>query len=128
MKRSRITIAALLIVCTSVLFVFARDRMHKGEKAGKNACEACCMKKGMCSMHGMMMKCMMDKKMTATQDGGVVVLVAGKLMKYDKDLKMVGEADLKINVNEVQERMKKMMKKCGAVEKCCKGGNKKEKK
>jgi hypothetical protein len=60
------------------------------------------MKKGMmCPMHcGMMMK-----KMIATSDGGVIVMAGKKLIKYDKDLNLVKEVEIKMD-------MEKMMKDC----------------
>jgi hypothetical protein len=70
----------------------------------------------MCPMHTMMCQCMMHKEMVATQDGGVVVMVDNKLLKYDKDLNMVKEVELKIDMKEKQEKMQQMMKEC--MEKC----------
>lgn len=58
----------------------------------------------MCPMHGMMMK----KMMVAAQDGGVVIMMGSKILKYDKDLNLVKEAELKMDI----EGMKKMMKEC----------------
>lgn len=60
-------------------------------------------------MQGMMMKkMMMEKKMIATSDGGVIVMFGNKLVKYDKDLELVKEVELKIDM----EAMKKCMKQC----------------
>jgi len=56
----------------------------------------------MCPMHcGMMMK----KMMIATSDGGVIVMAGKKLIKYDKDLNLVKEVEIKMD-------MEKMMKDC----------------
>lgn len=55
-------------------------------------------------MHGMMMK-MMEKSVVATSDGGVIVMTANKLIKYDKDLNLVKEVELK---NPTMEEMQKM--------------------
>jgi hypothetical protein len=49
-------------------------------------------------MQGMMMKKMMDISMVATQDGGVIVLAGNKLMKYDQDLNLVKEAEIKVDM------------------------------
>jgi len=67
----------------------------------------------------MMMKMMgmMQKQMVATNDGGVIVLVGNKLLKYDKDLNLVKEAELKtpvelkMDVEPMQKMMEKMKEK-----------------
>ena len=46
-------------------------------------------------MHGMMrMHGLMNSSMVATSDGGIVVLHANKLTKYDKDLNVVKEVEI----------------------------------
>jgi len=70
---------------------------------------------------GMMMQMMgaTQKQMVATNDGGVIVLVGNKLLKYDKDLNLVKEAELKteaglkMDVGSMQEIMEKMKEKYG---------------
>ena len=57
---------------------------------------------------GMMMQSMMSKSLVATSDGGVVVMVGNKLLKYDKNLNLVKEAEIKMDF----EGMKEMMEKC----------------
>jgi len=61
-------------------------------------------------MHGMGHGCpmMMGKSLVATADGGVVVMCCNKLFKYDKDLVLQKEAEIKIDM----EAMQKMMEKC----------------
>ena len=51
---------------------------------------------------------MMGKSLVATADGGVVVWLGNKLFKYDKDLVLQKEVEIKIDI----EGMLKMMKKC----------------
>ena len=60
--------------------------------------------KGMCPC----CKMMMGKSLVATEDGGVVVMCCNKLFKYDKDLVLQKEAEIKIDM----EGMHKMMEKC----------------
>ena len=67
--------------------------MMKGNMGGKE----------MMGMHGMMRK-MSDKNVVATSDGGVVVIMGNKMTKYDKDLNLVKEVDLKMDM----EGMKNM--------------------
>jgi len=49
---------------------------------------------------------MMQKEMIATEDGGVVVLVGNKLIKYDKNLNVVKEAEIKIDTEGMMKKMK----------------------
>ncbi len=82
-------------------------RMHEGMRGGM---------KPICPMQGMMMK----KEMVATSDGGVIVMVGNKLLKYDKDLNLKKEAELKMDA----EAMHQMMGKCPMCQKMreeCKG-------
>jgi hypothetical protein len=65
-----------------------------------------------CPMHGMMMKGMMEKSIIATADGGVFVLVGNKLIKYDKDLNLVKEVEIKIDMEAMKKNMMEMMKNC----------------
>ena len=65
-------------------------------------------------MGAMMMKMMMGKSMVATEDGGVVVMIGNKLLKYDKNLNLKKEVKIEIDYSEMKGMMKKykgMMKK-----------------
>lgn len=70
--------------------------------------------KGMKEGHGRMGQCMMMKKMmmgkemVASADGGVIVLVGNKIMKYDKDLNLVKEVE--IDMKAMMEKCREMMK------------------
>ena len=50
--------------------------------------------------------------MVATQDGGVIVMVSNKLYKYDKDLNLVKEAEVKMDMEGMQKMMMEMKEKC----------------
>ncbi len=69
-------------------------------------------KMGMHPMGGMMMPAMMQKSIVATEDGGVIVLVGNKLIKYDKDLNFVKEVEIKIDTEAMKKFMEEMMKNC----------------
>ena len=73
---------------------------------------------GMCPMHGMMMKQMTDRSLVATSDGGVVLLCAGKLYKYDKELKLVGEAETAAGIGNMEQMMNQMKEGCPACKGC----------
>ncbi len=68
------------------------------------------MKGGMCPM--------MKASMVAAGDGGVIVLMGNKLMKYDADLNLIKEAEIKIDMKNMPGMMGgkncPMMKKAGS--------------
>lgn len=68
--------------------------------------------KEMCPMHGMMMKQMMEREVIATGDGGVLVLLGNKIIKYDKDLNLIKEAEIKLDMEGMQKMMMQMQEKC----------------
>lgn len=59
-------------------------------------------------MMGMCACPMMSKSLVAAQDGGVILLMGNKLQKYDKDLVLKKEVEIKIDM----EAMRKMMEGC----------------
>lgn len=63
---------------------------------------------GMCPM----MKSMMERSVVATSDGGVVVVMGNKLTKYDKDLNVVKEIELKMDMEGMQKMMENMKGMC----------------
>lgn len=79
------------------------------------------MDKGMMGM-GMMMK-MMEKSAIATSDGGIVLVSVDKLSKYDKDLNLVKEIELKSDMAAMQKMMSEMMEKCPMMGKGMMGKN-----
>jgi len=66
----------------------------------------------MCPMHHMMMGAMMSRSIVATGDGGVIVMASEKLMKFDKDLNLVKEVQVSIDMEAMQNKMNQMMEKC----------------
>ncbi|MBI3313918.1 MAG: hypothetical protein HYZ83_06760 [Candidatus Omnitrophica bacterium] len=72
---------------------------NKGMRSGK-----------MMGMH--MMKMMTEKSVVATSDGGVVVVAGNKITKYDKDLNVVKEAEIKMDMEAMAKHMKEMMEQC----------------
>ena len=55
---------------------------------------------------------MMHESVTPTSDGGVVVAVAGKLIKYDNGLNKVGETNIDIDWTKVHQMAQQMMQNC----------------
>jgi hypothetical protein len=66
----------------------------------------------MCPMCHMMMGPMMGKSMIATSDGGVVVMIGDKLMKFDKDLNLVKEVKIKMDFEGMLKKTDQPTKEC----------------
>jgi hypothetical protein len=125
----------LVVALTGLLLVglsfsaFAEEKgmvgcdMMKGGMMGKQAMSD----SGMAAQGGMMGMCpmmkpamnpmpmnhmMMNKSLVATADGGVVVLVGNKLMKYDKDLVLQKQVELEMDMAGMQKTMMPMMQGC----------------
>ena len=54
---------------------------------------------------GMMMRGMAGKKVTPTEDGGIVVQLGHKLIKYDENMNKVGEATIQLSEEDIRQRM-----------------------
>jgi len=118
---SKVKVLALVIV--SIMFcsglAFAQAPLEKNPPVVEEKTPEKQMDKG--QMGGMIMQMMggMQKQMLATSDGGVIVMTANKLSKYDKDLNLVKEVELKtpvelkMDTGPIQEMMKNMKEKYG---------------
>jgi hypothetical protein len=86
------------VVCMSFLSVsFARDM---GERKGDKKWDKECQDSPMCHMNKMMMG---EKKLVATQDGGAVLMMGNKLIKYDAQLNIIKEVEIKIDMEEMKK-------------------------
>ena len=121
MKKGFIAITAVFVIGMSGLALAQMDdkgngmtnKDNKGSMMGGGM-----MDKGMMmQMHGMMMKmgAMMNKTAFATTDGGFVVVSADKITKYDKDINVVKEVELKNDMDAMQKMMGEMMEKCSMM-------------
>jgi hypothetical protein len=83
--------------------------MHRGMgRGGMMDVNDMMMRGGMMGMHPMMY----SSSLVATTDGGVVVMMGNKLIKYDKDLNLVKEVEIKIDWqswNKTMMEHRKMM-------------------
>lgn len=108
-----IVILVTLFVSFNICFLTAEQDKTKMKTM---MCKEGMMKKGKmtqkCPMHSKIMKKMMSKSIVATKDGGVVVMVGNKLLKYDKNLNLKNEAEIKIDMKTMHKKMMKMKKKC----------------
>ena len=85
-----------------------QDNMMMGGGMMDNGGGCPMMHGGMCRgcwhpMHQMMCR----SSLAATEDGGAIVLMGNKLYKYDKDLNLVKETEIKIDWDHWKEMMKK---------------------
>ncbi len=85
--------------------IMGQGMMGKGMMKGKMMHQGGMM--GMCPRHVMMGK----STLVASNDGGVILLVGNKLYKYDKNLKLVKEVEIKIETSETSS-MKGMKQIC----------------
>ncbi len=121
MKKGIVAVIAILVLTVSGLAVAqmdkGKDRM--GDK-GMGMMKGDMMDKGvmmggkMMGMMGMcpMMQSMMQKSVVATSDGGIIVVAGNKLTKYDKDLNVVKEVELKMDMEGMQKMMDNMKSMC----------------
>jgi hypothetical protein len=77
----------------------------------------------MCPMHGMMTGSMMEKSVAATGDGGIVVMAGNELIKYDKDLNLVKEVEVKMDMEGMQKKMSKMTEQYPMCKSMMRGGS-----
>jgi hypothetical protein len=122
MKNSIVVITAVFVLILSGM-AFAqmmdKDKDTMGDKSGmmgdKGGMKEMMGGKGMMGKMGMMhemMGFMMERKMIATSDGGVVIINGIKLDKFDKDLNLVKEIDLKPDMAGMQSMMDQMKQAC----------------
>lgn len=105
MKKILFVVLAALFFAAGLTASYAEEQkgamMHKKDKGSMKHC--------------MMMDKMMPSKMVATTDGGVIVLSGNKLLKYDQNLSLVKEAEIKMDVEAMMKKMKECrdkMKEC----------------
>ena len=107
--KNNIGIMMLVVLFAGISLVNA-EGMKDGVKGKGMKCSM--MGKGMMDdkMMGMcpMMKSMMERTVVATSDGGVVVVMCNKLTKYDKNLNLVKEAELKMDMDGMKMMMEHM--------------------
>ena len=95
------------VICMSFVSVsFAGNmgdfkRGERGDKKGMG-CPMCCMNKMM----------MDSKKLVATQDGGAILMIGNKLIKYDGQLNIVKEVEIKMDMAAMKKSMDDMRNSC----------------
>ena len=122
---SRVKVLAFVFV--SIMFcsvaAFAQSPVEKNPPAVEEKAQEKQMANEQIGSLVMQMMNGMQKQMVATSDGGVVVMAGHKLFKYDKDLNLVKEVELKTRVEltfdagSMQDMMKSMKGKYGKKDK-----------
>ena len=103
-------IVVAMVIGLSARFAFAEETKGARKEDGMDGG----MMKMMHKMHGMTR----SSSMVASNDGGVIVLTGNKLYKYDKNLNLVKEAEIKTETGG----MGGMMGGMGGMKKmCCQG-------
>lgn len=117
MKKLSSILVIVTVLMLSALVLWSADKdlsMGKGMMMDKDMGEAMM---GMCPVHGMMaMRMMTSRTIVATSDGGVIVYVANKLLKYDKDLNLVKKAAVDIDYQEMLNMVNDMKKNCSVCQ------------
>jgi hypothetical protein len=73
----------------------------------------CCGKMtAICPIHLMTAQTLMQRQIVTPTDGGVIILVGNKLLKYDKDLNFLKETELNIDMEQTQKEIVKMIETC----------------
>lgn len=87
-----------------------RRGMMQKEMMGRGMMDTNDMPWGRGGMHPMAgMIC--NSSLAATEDGGAIVMMGNKLMKYDKDLNLVKEVEIKIDWEKMHKAWKEAHKK-----------------
>jgi len=118
-------VAVSVMLCSVVAFAQGPD--EKNQPAVEEKVQEKQMEKERMAGMAMQMMGAMQKQMVATNEGGVIVLAGSKLLKYDKDLNLVKEVELKTGVElkmdagSMQEIFKSMKEKYGKQSKKIEG-------
>jgi len=115
-RKSRILLILIVLALGFVAISFSEDQQQKTDQPVVSADSGMmpkCMMMQQGQREGMqpmpcMMKSMMEKSVVATEDGGVIVLIGNKLLKYDKDLNLQKEVEIKIDMAAMKEKMMPM--------------------
>lgn len=133
MKRAWVVMVLALLVVVGSYAVFAQPQQTPGRgPMGPGMMGQGGMGRGMmmqqgaggmaCPLCGMVAGGMMQKTMATTDDGGVIVALGDKLIKYDGNLNKVKEITLDIDVSQMHAKMQQMMQNCPMMQQQAGGG------
>lgn len=109
-KKGVVVITAIFVVILGGLTnAHSCEKCKMGHKEGKMG--GAMMEKGMMGMCPMM-KSMTERTIIATSDGGIVIVMGNKLSKYDKNLNLIKEVELRMDMEGMQKMMDHMKSMC----------------
>jgi hypothetical protein len=115
MKRLMIVVALVLVIALGSYAIFAQQSsgmMQGGSGGMMGDGTAGAVNGGMMDDMGCSGCGMMEGSVAATSDGGVVVVAAGKLIKYDAAFKKVNEVDIDVDWNAAHQKTQQTMQNC----------------
>ncbi len=121
MKRSILAVAVVLVLAVSGVALAQMNDKGKDTTGDKGMGMGMMDQDGMMGkgimdkgMRGMspMMKSMMERTVVATNDGGIIVVMGNKITKYDKNLNVVKEVEMKMDMEGMQKMMDSMKTMC----------------
>ncbi len=92
----------IVAVSGLLISVLAQHGMMRGEKSSSGGCMG----------GGMMMTMSMPQKVIPMEDGGVLVVMGNRLMKFDKSLKLRNEVELEADTAQVRQMIERMQQYC----------------
>jgi hypothetical protein len=116
MKKTIIFTFVILFVAVSSYFVFAKEHSAQtdqqyadngavnNQQNGKYTTDIAMAARPPCPLHSALTQSMMQIQMTAPVNGGIIILVGNRLLKYDYDLNLVKETEVPINLEETQNK------------------------
>ena len=118
MKKTIILLTVAALVGIGSYVVFAQDPMGGGMMSGNmqgrgmmggnmqgRSMMSGMQNRGMMGMGPMMGPMMSSTSMVPTSDGGVIVLMGNELLRYDKDLNLIKQAQVKFDWENWQKMM-----------------------
>jgi hypothetical protein len=121
-------VAAAVVIVVTGYWAIAADTTPPAREPQRDSMRDGMMDKhghmgGMCPGHMMMGRMMTSSQLVAMPDGDVVVMMGTRLTKYDKNLAVVKEVEMKLDTDAMMKRMEEMCDRCPA----CKAMKEREK-
>ncbi|MCE5187353.1 MAG: hypothetical protein LLF76_14635 [Planctomycetaceae bacterium] len=114
MKAKLLLAVVVLIVAFSAYPAYSQQPVspgQQGEAAEPNSVGRMYHGK-FCPMCGMAAQSILSTQLIATPDGGALLMAGGKLYKYDQNLTLVGQADLQVDIQQIQSKLQEFMSAC----------------
>ena len=120
MTRGRWMVLAAVVVLATVVAVVALAQQPsepgmmeaQGMMGGQGTMGQGMGMMAMCPMHGGMMGGMMGRAALAVEGKYLYVLAGNKILKYDPNLNLVRQAEIKMDMAKMNKTMQKMMEQC----------------